>query len=194
MSSLDHKISSLLTLKLHSSRCRKSDCSSPNSRLTFDSDDSTSNRGSSSNSRLTEDESEREGVDTTRVVNNGSPSANGNGNSTSQDECNIYKFPWAVALLWCLAILCLALLISHCILCSSMVCKCVRTEVEEREPSIFEGGTDYSRDNFDKRHPYRIEYDNADIYKTANNYDPYCLESDVEQTEPKKRKHKRGQR
>lgn len=169
------------------SRCRKPDCSNPNARLTFDSDDSTM-----SNGRLTEDEGEREGNSLPGNSNNFGP--NETGNSTTQGDCTIWNFPWAIALFWCLGILVLALMISHCIICSSLVCKCIRTEVEEREPSIYEGATDYSQDNYDKRHPYRIEYDNRDIYKTSNNYDPYCLESDTEQTEPKRRRHKKSQR
>lgn len=133
--------------------------------------------------------------------------ANKAANRPDQDECTIYKFPWAVALLWCLGVLCLALLISQCIMCSSLVCKCVKTEVEEREPSVFEGAEDSCDEDkiYNKKHPYRIDYDNRDIYKTTNNYDQYALdqaaESDVavgrdeETTRAKSRpKHRRANR
>lgn len=86
----------------------------------------------------------------------------------------------------------LAMIISHCIMCSSMMCKCVKTEVEEKEPSVYEGATDYEDDVYNKKHPYRIDYDNRDIYKTSNNYAPYS----VEETEAKSRhtKHKHSSR
>ena len=93
------------------------------------------------------------------------------------EECTIYKFPWVITLLWCMGILLLAMLISHCIMCSSLVCKCVKTEVEETEPSIYEGASDDEDNLYNKRnHPMRIDYDNRDIYKTSNNYEPYNLD------------------
>lgn len=73
-------------------------------------------------------------------------------------------------------------------MCSSLMCRCVKTEVEEREPSVYEGATDYEDDQYNKRHPYRIDYDNRDIYKTSNNYAPYRLD----EAEAKSRtKHKK---
>lgn len=132
-------------------RCQKSDCSSPSAKL-IESEDTG--------------ETERETTTGTR-----------NKQTVPEDECTIWKFPWAITLLWCMGILLLAMLISHCILCSSFACKKVRTEVEEREPSVYEGATDYDDDElYNKRHPYRIDYDNKDIYKTSNNYDPYKLQ------------------
>lgn len=112
-------------------------------------------------------------------------------NVDNPDECTIWKFPWAITLIWVLGILLLASLISHCIMCSSLVCRCVKTEVEEQEPSIYEGATDYEDDLYNKKHPYRIDYDNRDIYKTTNNYAPYNLE---EAQKKSRHKHKRGSR
>lgn len=111
-------------------------------------------------------------------------------NGNQQDECNIYKFPWLITLVWCLAILCLAMMISHCIMCSSLMCRCVRTEVEEREPSVYEGATDIEDDQYNKRHPFRIDYDNRDVYKTSNNYAPYTLEE--AQTKSRQKSHRKG--
>lgn len=156
------------------SRCRKPDCSAPsNARLTDLSD----------SSRTELEGAEREFSDNPN---------NNNSTSGQNQDCTIYRFPWAVSLLWCLGIMCIALIISHCFLCSSLVCRCVRKEVEEQEPSIYGDGStivDYDASNNKpikskgtKQHPFRIEYDNRDIYKTSNNYDPYKLnENYVEQ-------------
>uniref|UniRef100_A0A6G1SJE2 Cuticlin N-terminal domain-containing protein n=1 Tax=Aceria tosichella TaxID=561515 RepID=A0A6G1SJE2_9ACAR len=157
-------------------RCRRSDCStSPNARL-IDSNNL--------NARVVSDESANEG-ERESVTPPPSRSTPGAPNSDSKragqddDECTIYKFPWVITLLWCLAILLLASIISHCIMCSSMVCRCVKTEVEEREPSVYEGETDDEDNLYNKKnHPMRIDYDNRDIYKTSNNYEPYCVNDD----------------
>lgn len=108
--------------------------------------------------------------------------------NNADSECNIYKLPWALALLWCMGILLLAMMISHCILCSSLVCRCVKTEVEEREPSVYEGATDTDDDL--QSATKRIDYDNKDIYKTSNNYAPYSLED----AQAKSRRHKHSRR
>lgn len=72
-------------------------------------------------------------------------------------------------------------------MCSSMVCRCVKTEVEEKEPSVYEGATD-DEDLYNKRNPYRIDYDNNDIYKTTNNYAPYRLEEAQQRSRSKRQK------
>lgn len=120
----------------------------------------------------------------------------GNSNQTdakqAEDECTVWKFPWLITLLWCMAILILALLISHCVICSSLVCRCVKTEVEEQEPSIYEGASDCDDDRlYNKRHPYRIDYDNRDIYKTSNNYAPYNLEDAQQRSKSHRGERKR---
>lgn len=140
-------------------RCQKADCSSPSAKLIE-----------------TEGETERD--------TSSGDSSSSSRKQSPEDECTIWKFPWAITLLWCMGILLLAMLISHCILCSSFVCRKVKTEIEEREPSVYEGATDYDDDElYNKRHPYRIDYDNKDIYRTSNNYDPYKLkETEVKTT------------
>lgn len=165
------------------SRCRRADCSSP----------ASANLVLGPNGRLIETENELFPATSDSNNQNGNNSANAN----QSDECTIYKFPWAVSLLWCLGIMCIALLISHCILCSSFVCRCVKKEVEEQEPSIYGDGSsivDYDATKQSSKnklsgtkHPYRIEYDNRDIYRTSNNYAPYCLDDDAESQEPKRR-------
>lgn len=82
-------------------------------------------------------------------------------------------------------------MILNCVVCSSFFCRCIKTEVEETEPSIYEGATDYEDDQYNKKHPYRIDYDNRDIYKTSNNYAPYNLE---EAQAKSRQKHKRSSR
>lgn len=172
------------------SRCRKPDCSSPGSRqdgATGDdltSIDQPSGRLRDSDS-IGDETGERESIN-----------GNGNTNQTDpkQDECTVWRFPWLITLLWCMAIMILALLISHCIICSSLMCKCVKTEVEEQEPSIYEGASDYDDDRlYNKRHPYRIDYDNRDIYKTSNNYEPYSLE-DAQRKSSSRNDRKRNRR
>lgn len=169
------------------SRCTRPDCSSnPSARLRASDEGSASGEG------------EREGaprdLDGGLVgANPNSGSGNGSGGTNDtrtgdQDECTIWKFPWAITLLWCLGILLLAMIISHCIMCSSMVCRCVKTEVEEREPSVYEI-SDNEDDAYNKRHPYRIDYDNRDIYKTSNNYEPYKLEEAQSKSRKKHAKH-----
>lgn len=151
------------------SRCRKADCSNPSAKLS-DTEERANGRLADSNE---ESAAEREGSSPNQAAN--------------PDECTIWKFPWAITLIWCMAILLLAMIISHCIMCSSLMCRCVKTEVEEKEPSVYEGATDYEDDRYNKTHPYRIDYDNKDIYKTSNNYAPYRLE----ETQSKSRsKHK----
>lgn len=81
--------------------------------------------------------------------------------------------------------------ISHCIMCSSFVCRWVKTEVEEREPSVYEGATTDDEDSLYNRktHPLRIDYDNRDIYKTSNNYAPYDL-NEVQAKSRRSSRHK----
>jgi len=67
----------------------------------------------------------------------------------------------------------------------------VKTEVEEKEPSVYEDNTDYEHDTYNKRHPYRIDYDNKDIYKTSNNYAPYNLEEAQTKSRQKQKKSSR---
>lgn len=172
-------------------RCRKADCSSPSAKL-FDPDDSTTTTNSRNrpNARLIDSE-----IDTLGGEREAGPISSGNNqNGTALgDDCTIWRFPWVITLLWCMGILLLAMIISHCIMCSSLVCRCVRTEVEEREPSVYEGATtDNDDDLYNKRHPYRIDYDNRDIYKTSNNYEPnYRLEETETKSRHKSRKSSR---
>lgn len=144
-------------------RCRKPDCSVPSSsKLLADDDDS-------------ERETERTSTPLPGSLDR---------NPGLNEECTIWKFPWVITLLWCLGILLLAMIISHCIMCSSMVCRCVKTEVEETEPSIYEGASDsdddrnrvVSGDGKQKKSKYTIDYDNKDIYTTSNNYSTYNLD------------------
>lgn len=75
-------------------------------------------------------------------------------------------------------------------MCSSLVCRCVRREVEETEPSVYESNTDFEDDQYNKRHPFRIDYDNRDVYKTSNNYAPYTLEE--AQAKSRQKTHRKG--
>lgn len=69
--------------------------------------------------------------------------------------------------------------------------------MEETEPSIYEGASDYGDDsnqvvgkNNKKKSKYTIDYDNKDIYTTSNNYAPYNLEDAHNRSmRPKSRKH-----
>jgi len=144
-------------------RCRKPDCSLPTSARLTEEETASNGRG------------ELEGGE-----REGSPGNNAK-KTAEEDECTVWKFPWLITLLWCMAILLLAMIISHCIMCSSLVCRCVKTEVEEREPSVYEGASDLGDEDSlynKKTHPMRIDYDNKDIYKTSNNYEPYTLDDE----------------
>lgn len=168
-------------------RCRRPDCSPPPARLTNGGDDT-------SNARISNEDivGERE-----NAPNSEAPRRQGD--KGGEDECTVWKFPWLITLLWCMAILLLAMIISHCIMCSSLICRCVKTEVEEREPSVYEGATDLDDEDSlynKKTHPMRIDYDNRDIYKTSNNYKPYTLDDDCREQDQddrrrsNKRRHK----
>lgn len=157
-------------------RCRRPDCSSNsinnNNKLKLSGDTNARVIADDLGSPETSGERESATTPTTSITN--AEKKNG-----ENDECNIYKFPWVITLLWCMGILLLAMIISHCIMCSSLVCKCVKTQVEEREPSVYEDdASDDDEDNLynKKNHPMRIDYDNRDIYKTSNNYEPYSLD------------------
>lgn len=155
-------------------RCRRPDCSGASARLTNAANGDT-------NLNLNDlPEGEREAVTPSPRPGSNAETTDRNkpGSDGGNEECTIYKFPWVITLLWCLSILLLAMVISHCIMCSSMVCKCIKTEVEEREPSVYEDETDDEDNLYNKKnHPMRIDYDNRDIYKTSNNYEPYDLNS-----------------
>lgn len=146
-------------------RCRRSDCSTRRSEKQLFPGDSN--------------EGERESATPSSRSTPDAPSTTDQAKRNQEDECTIYKLPWVITLLWCMGILLLASIISHCIMCSSMVCRCVKTEVEEREPSVYEGDTDDEDNLYNKKnHPMRIDYDNRDIYKTSNNYEPYNMDDD----------------
>jgi hypothetical protein len=174
-------------------RCRRADCSIPASARLSD------NNANNLNARVIADELpdgvERENVTPAPA----SPRPGSTGSDAAKrdqaDECDIYKFPKLITLLWCMAILLLASLISHCIMCSSMVCKCVKTEVEEREPSVYEYETDDEDNLYNrKNHPMRIDYDNRDIYKTSNNYEPYNMDDCNEDGQSKSRRASKSKR
>lgn len=84
-----------------------------------------------------------------------------------------------------MAIIIVGMSIFHCILCSSLTCKWVKSEVEEKTESIYEesdygDSTDEDRRAISgatniKKYPVKIEYDNKDIYKTQPNYAPNSL-------------------
>ena len=173
-------------------RCRRPDCSNPSApNASGQNNKLLQSPGSNTNARVIADEipditsggRERESV-TPSTGRPGETGAGGQQDSLGkpkpgdEDECTIWKFPWLITLLWCMGILLLAMIISHCIMCSSLVCRCVRTEVEEREPSVYEDDETDDEDNLynKKNHPMRIDYDNRDIYKTSNNYEPYNLD------------------
>lgn len=167
-------------------RCRKADCSTPAAKLT-DLNNADLNDETTSVERENAEKANSDARDRNPGLNS--------------DECTIWKFPWVITLLWALGILLLAMVISQCIMCSSMICRCVKTEVEEREPSVYEGDSDdYDDDNNlnvnnkskhykEKKSTYTIDYDNRDIYKTSNNYAPYNLEE--AQTRSSSRNQKR---
>lgn len=154
-------------------RCRRPDCSAPGASNKLLLDDSPGRTGA--NARVTADETPDSGE---RETVTSRPGEQAGERRPEEDDCTIWKFPWLITLLWCMGILLLAMIISHCIMCSSLVCRCVKTEVEEREPSVYEDDETDDEDKLynKKNHPMRIDYDNRDIYKTSNNYDPYCLD------------------
>lgn len=154
-------------------RCRKPDCSVPTSNKLLLAENA--GRGDNTNARVIADEIPEGGE---RETATSRPGDQGTDQKPKEDECTIWKFPWLITLLWCMGILLLAMFISHCIMCSSLVCRCVEKEVKEREESIYEDDETDDEDKLynRKNHPMRIDYDNRDIYKTSNNYEPYCLD------------------
>lgn len=72
---------------------------------------------------------------------------NANLTNLELEECTAWKVPWLVSLCICLAILLLIMLIVNIFMCSSLTCRCVKTDVEEKSDSSIE---DYD--------PYRFDY------------------------------------
>lgn len=52
-------------------------------------------------------------------------------------ECTEWRFPWLITLCICLAIMLLVMLLLNLFMCSSMTCRCIKTEANEKEPSDF---------------------------------------------------------
>ncbi|XP_054154993.1 uncharacterized protein LOC128953531 [Oppia nitens] len=50
-------------------------------------------------------------------------------------ECNEWRFPWLIVLCIVLTVLLVLMLLVNLFMCSSLSCRCVKTEVIEREPS-----------------------------------------------------------
>lgn len=52
-------------------------------------------------------------------------------------ECTEWRFPWLITLCICLAIMLLVMLLLNLFMCSSMTCRCIKTEENEKEPSDY---------------------------------------------------------
>lgn len=63
-------------------------------------------------------------------------------------ECTEWRFPWLITLCICLAIMLLVMLLLNLFMCSSMSCRCIKTEANEREPT----------DDFGEYDPYRADW------------------------------------
>lgn len=50
-------------------------------------------------------------------------------------ECTEWRFPWLITLCICLAIMLLVMLLLNLFMCSSLTCRCAKTEVNEKEPT-----------------------------------------------------------
>ncbi|XP_054152876.1 uncharacterized protein LOC128951654 [Oppia nitens] len=66
-------------------------------------------------------------------------------------ECTEWRFPWLITLCIILAILLLLMLLVNMFMCSSLTCRCIKTEIEEQEP-------DQTVDEYD---PYRADWTTA---------------------------------
>ncbi|CAG2109006.1 unnamed protein product [Medioppia subpectinata] len=63
-------------------------------------------------------------------------------------ECTEWRFPWLITLCIVLAVLLLLMLLLNMFMCSSLSCRCIKTEIVEQEP-------DETVDDYD---PYRADW------------------------------------
>lgn len=55
--------------------------------------------------------------------------------NSSNKECTEWRFPWLITLCICLAIMLLTMLLLNLFMCSSLTCRCIKTDVNEKEPT-----------------------------------------------------------
>ncbi|KAH7636420.1 zona pellucida-like domain containing protein 1 [Dermatophagoides farinae] len=61
-------------------------------------------------------------------------------------ECTEWRFPWLITLCICLAIMLLVMLLLNLFMCSSLTCRCIKTDVNEKEPTDFDDYDPYRAD------------------------------------------------
>nr|XP_027196716.1 uncharacterized protein LOC113791176 isoform X3 [Dermatophagoides pteronyssinus] len=64
----------------------------------------------------------------------------------SDVECTEWRFPWLITLCICLAIMLLVMLLLNLFMCSSLTCRCIKTDLNEKEPTDFDDYDPYRAD------------------------------------------------